>query len=51
MFRLDSAKVSDSVQNPDKAIRRIEVSYLYGFGFYVDYTTKWGLGKIIIYYK
>jgi|WetSurMetagenome_2_1015567.scaffolds.fasta_scaffold29317_2 hypothetical protein len=50
MFRLDSAKVSDSVQNPDKGIKRIEVSYLYGFGFYMDYT-KWGLGKIKIYYK
>jgi hypothetical protein len=51
MFRLDSANVSDSVQNPDKGIKRIDVSYLYGFGFYLPDYMKWGLGKIIIYYK
>jgi hypothetical protein len=50
LFCLDTANVSDSVKNPDKAIKPIDVSYLYGFGFYVDYT-KWGLGKIVIYYK
>lgn len=50
MFCLDTAKAADSVQNPDKAIRRVDVSYLYGFGFYVDYT-KWGLGKLVIYYE
>lgn len=50
-FRLDSATASDSVQNPDKAIKPIAVSYLYGFGFYLPDYTKWGLGKIIIYYN
>jgi hypothetical protein len=50
MYRLDSAKAADSVQNPEKGIKRIDVFYLYGFGFYVDYT-KYGLGKLKIYYK
>ena len=51
MFRLDSAQASDSVQNPEKGINRIAVSYLYGFGFYLPDYTKWGLGKLKIYYK
>jgi hypothetical protein len=51
MFRLDSAKASDTVQNVEKGIHQIDVIYLYGVGFYLPDYTKWGLGKIKIYYK
>jgi hypothetical protein len=51
MFRLDSANVSDSVQNIEKGIKQIGVFYIYGFGFYLPDYTKWGLGKLKIYYK
>jgi hypothetical protein len=51
MFRLDSAKAADTVQNVEKGIHQIDVVYLYGVGFYLPVDMKWGLGKIKIYYK
>jgi hypothetical protein len=50
MFCLDTTKGTDSILNIEKCISRPDISYIYGFGFWMDYT-KWGLGKIKIYYK
>lgn len=51
MYCLDTSTVSDSVGNIEKCISRPDVYYYYGLGFYVDFFSKWGLGKIKIYYK
>jgi hypothetical protein len=50
IFCLDTSKRTDSVSNIEKCISRPQISYIYGFGFWLDYT-KWGMGKIKIYYK
>jgi hypothetical protein len=50
IFCLDTAKATDSISNIEKGISKPEISYIYGFGFWLD-NIKWGLGKIKIYYK
>lgn len=50
IFCLDTSKGTDSVSNIEKGISKPEISYIYGFGFWMDYSN-WGLGKIKIYYK
>jgi hypothetical protein len=53
MYCLDTASVSesDSVSSIEKCISRPDVFYIYGFGFHLDYFSKWGMGKIKIYYN